>query len=95
MEGVHEKGMGEDMHYGQMKGVGMRSLHSSMGPPQSPMDQHSQGTIAHRQQTNNHGGVILTLIIVQLTTRGCNDVFILHFEGCSVELVQKNNLKSK
>ncbi|XP_016392804.1 probable global transcription activator SNF2L2 isoform X1 [Sinocyclocheilus rhinocerous] len=43
MEGMHEKGMGEDMHYGQMKGVGMRSLHSGMGPPQSPMDQHSQG----------------------------------------------------
>ncbi|KAK2911770.1 hypothetical protein Q8A67_003903 [Cirrhinus molitorella] len=43
MEGMHEKGMGDDMHYGQMKGVGMRSLHSGMGPPQSPMDQHSQG----------------------------------------------------
>ncbi|XP_051543702.1 probable global transcription activator SNF2L2 isoform X2 [Myxocyprinus asiaticus] len=43
MEGMHEKGMGEDMHYGQMKGVGMRSLHSGMGPPQSPMDQHNQG----------------------------------------------------
>ncbi|XP_051748543.1 probable global transcription activator SNF2L2 isoform X1 [Ctenopharyngodon idella] len=43
LEGMHEKGMGDDMHYGQMKGVGMRSLHSGMGPPQSPMDQHSQG----------------------------------------------------
>uniref|UniRef100_A0A8C2DAI6 SWI/SNF related, matrix associated, actin dependent regulator of chromatin, subfamily a, member 2 n=1 Tax=Cyprinus carpio TaxID=7962 RepID=A0A8C2DAI6_CYPCA len=43
MEGMHEKGMGDDMHFGQMKGVGMRSLHSGMGPPQSPMDQHSQG----------------------------------------------------
>ncbi|KAL6465562.1 hypothetical protein MHYP_G00256950 [Metynnis hypsauchen] len=43
MEGMHEKGMGDDVHYGQMKGVGMRSLHSGMGPPQSPMDQHSQG----------------------------------------------------
>ncbi|KAL7836562.1 hypothetical protein AOLI_G00278460 [Acnodon oligacanthus] len=43
MEGMHEKGMGDDLHYGQMKGVGMRSLHSGMGPPQSPMDQHSQG----------------------------------------------------
>ncbi|KAL0192939.1 hypothetical protein M9458_011235, partial [Cirrhinus mrigala] len=42
MEGMHEKGMGDDMHYGQMKGVSMRSLHSGMGPPQSPMDQHSQ-----------------------------------------------------
>ncbi|MCJ8746944.1 hypothetical protein PDJAM_G00147650 [Pangasius djambal] len=43
MEGMHEKGMGDEMHYGQIKGVGMRSLHSGMGPPQSPMDQHSQG----------------------------------------------------
>ncbi|XP_030644695.1 putative global transcription activator SNF2L2 isoform X2 [Chanos chanos] len=43
MEGMHEKSMAEDMHYGQMKGVGMRSLHSGMGPPQSPMDQHGQG----------------------------------------------------
>uniref|UniRef100_A0A673NL41 Probable global transcription activator SNF2L2 n=1 Tax=Sinocyclocheilus rhinocerous TaxID=307959 RepID=A0A673NL41_9TELE len=43
MEGMHEKGMGDDMHFGQMKGVGMRSLHSGMGPPQSPMNQHSQG----------------------------------------------------
>ncbi|XP_017551000.1 probable global transcription activator SNF2L2 isoform X1 [Pygocentrus nattereri] len=46
MEGMHEKGMGDDMHYGQMKGVGMRSLHSGMGPPQSPMDQHSQGYLS-------------------------------------------------
>lgn len=47
MEGMHEKGMGDDVHYGQMKGVGMRSLHSGMGPPQSPMDQHSQGAITY------------------------------------------------
>uniref|UniRef100_A0A8B9L6A0 SWI/SNF related, matrix associated, actin dependent regulator of chromatin, subfamily a, member 2 n=1 Tax=Astyanax mexicanus TaxID=7994 RepID=A0A8B9L6A0_ASTMX len=46
MEGMQDKGMGEDMHYGQMKGVGMRSLHSGMGPPQSPMDQHSQGYLS-------------------------------------------------
>ncbi|KAL7839613.1 hypothetical protein SRHO_G00262710 [Serrasalmus rhombeus] len=46
MEGMHEKGMGDDMHYGQMKGVGMRSLHSGMGPPQSPLDQHSQGYLS-------------------------------------------------
>lgn len=46
MEGMHEKGMAEDIHYGQMKGVGMRSLHSGMGPPQSPMDQHSQGYLS-------------------------------------------------
>ncbi|TSN86087.1 putative global transcription activator SNF2L2 [Bagarius yarrelli] len=46
MEGMHEKGMGDEMHYGQIKGVGMRSLHSGMGPPQSPMDQHSQGYLS-------------------------------------------------
>ncbi|KAG5841116.1 hypothetical protein ANANG_G00196180 [Anguilla anguilla] len=43
MEGMHDKGMGEEMHFAQMKGMGMRSLHSGMGPPQSPMDQLSQG----------------------------------------------------
>lgn len=43
MEGMTEKSMAEAMHFGHMKGVGMRTLHSGMGPPQSPMDQHSQG----------------------------------------------------
>ncbi|KAM9743321.1 putative global transcription activator SNF2L2 isoform 1-T1 [Menidia menidia] len=43
MEGMNDKTMAEAMHFGHMKGVGMRSLHSGMGPPQSPMDQHSQG----------------------------------------------------
>lgn len=43
MEGMNDKSMAEAMHFGHMKGVGMRSLHSGMGPPQSPMDQHSQG----------------------------------------------------
>ncbi|MGH0169365.1 UNVERIFIED_CONTAM: hypothetical protein FKN15_057075 [Acipenser sinensis] len=46
MEGMHDKGMGEEMHFGQMKGMGMRSLHAGMGPPQSPMDQHSQGYLS-------------------------------------------------
>ncbi|XP_037536783.1 probable global transcription activator SNF2L2 [Nematolebias whitei] len=40
---LNDKTMAEAMHFGHMKGVGMRSLHSGMGPPQSPMDQHSQG----------------------------------------------------
>lgn len=53
MEGMHEKAMADDIHYGQMKGVGMRSLHSGMGPPQSPMDQHSQGTITYNPEYNN------------------------------------------
>uniref|UniRef100_A0A8C9ZUY2 SWI/SNF related BAF chromatin remodeling complex subunit ATPase 2 n=1 Tax=Sander lucioperca TaxID=283035 RepID=A0A8C9ZUY2_SANLU len=46
MEGMNEKTMADAMHFGHMKGVGMRSLHSGMGPPQSPMDQHSQGYIS-------------------------------------------------
>lgn len=44
MEGIHEKGIPEDQRYSQMKGMGMRpGGHSGMGPPPSPMDQHSQG----------------------------------------------------
>uniref|UniRef100_A0A673BWX0 Probable global transcription activator SNF2L2 n=1 Tax=Sphaeramia orbicularis TaxID=375764 RepID=A0A673BWX0_9TELE len=43
MEGMNDKSMADAMHFGHMKNVGMRSLHSGMGPPQSPMDQHSQG----------------------------------------------------
>ncbi|KAM9360220.1 putative global transcription activator SNF2L2 [Symphorus nematophorus] len=46
MEGMNDKTMADAMHFGHMKGVGMRSLHSGMGPPQSPMDQHSQGYIS-------------------------------------------------
>ncbi|NXU19776.1 SMCA2 protein, partial [Pardalotus punctatus] len=41
IEGLHEKGMVEDVHCGSMKS--MRPPHPGMGPPQSPMDQHSQG----------------------------------------------------
>lgn len=44
MESMNDKTMADPMHLGHMKGVGVRSLHSGMGPPQSPMDQHSQGT---------------------------------------------------
>lgn len=41
---MHEKGMPEDSRYAQMKGLGMRpGPHVGMGPPPSPMDQHSQG----------------------------------------------------
>ncbi|KAJ0067794.1 hypothetical protein NL108_010473, partial [Boleophthalmus pectinirostris] len=43
MEGISDKPMADPMHFGHMKNVGMRSLHSGMGPPQSPMDPHSQG----------------------------------------------------
>jgi len=44
MEGMHDKGIPEDQRYAQMKGMGMRQGgHSGMGPPPSPMDQHSQG----------------------------------------------------
>ncbi|XP_037347847.2 probable global transcription activator SNF2L2 isoform X3 [Talpa occidentalis] len=40
---MHDKGIVEDIHCGSMKGTGMRPPHPGMGPPQSPMDQHSQG----------------------------------------------------
>uniref|UniRef100_A0A671YPM3 SWI/SNF related BAF chromatin remodeling complex subunit ATPase 4a n=1 Tax=Sparus aurata TaxID=8175 RepID=A0A671YPM3_SPAAU len=44
MEAMHEKGMPDDPRYSQMKGMGMRpGGHVGMGPPPSPMDQHSQG----------------------------------------------------
>ncbi|XP_063052007.1 transcription activator BRG1 [Engraulis encrasicolus] len=43
-----EKGMSEDPRFGQMKGMGMRGGgHGGMGPPPSPMDQHSQGYQSH------------------------------------------------
>lgn len=43
MDGMHDKGVVEDIHCGSMKGTAMRPPHPGMGPPQSPMDQHSQG----------------------------------------------------
>ena len=44
MEGMHEKGMSEETRFTQMKGMPLRQGgHSGMGPPPSPMDQHSQG----------------------------------------------------
>uniref|UniRef100_A0A8C6U3V8 SWI/SNF related, matrix associated, actin dependent regulator of chromatin, subfamily a, member 2 n=1 Tax=Neogobius melanostomus TaxID=47308 RepID=A0A8C6U3V8_9GOBI len=43
LEGMNDKPIADPMHFGHMKNVGMRSLHIGMGPPQSPMDPHSQG----------------------------------------------------
>ncbi|KAK6311884.1 hypothetical protein J4Q44_G00175480 [Coregonus suidteri] len=43
MEGMHEKGMPDDPRYGPMKGMRPGGGHIGMGPPPSPMDQHSQG----------------------------------------------------
>uniref|UniRef100_A0A4W6FX83 SWI/SNF related BAF chromatin remodeling complex subunit ATPase 4 n=1 Tax=Lates calcarifer TaxID=8187 RepID=A0A4W6FX83_LATCA len=44
MEGMHEKSMSEESRFSQMKGLSMRQGgHSGMGPPPSPLDQHSQG----------------------------------------------------
>ncbi|XP_074052611.1 putative global transcription activator SNF2L2 isoform X3 [Macrotis lagotis] len=40
---MHDKGIVEDLHCSSMKGTSMRPPHPGMGPPQSPMDQHSQG----------------------------------------------------
>lgn len=51
MEAMHEKGVPDDPRYGQMKGMGMRpGGHSGMGPPPSPMDQHSQGMLCHTEK---------------------------------------------
>lgn len=46
IEGMNDKTMADAMHFGHMKNVGMRPLHSGMGPPQSPMDPHSQGYVS-------------------------------------------------
>lgn len=44
VEGIHDKTTNEDNRYSQMKGLSMRpGGHSGMGPPPSPLDQHSQG----------------------------------------------------
>ena len=49
MDSMHEKGISEDPRYSQMKGMGMRAGgHTGMGPPPSPMDQHSQGILSFR-----------------------------------------------
>lgn len=50
MEAMHDKAMPDDPRYNQMKGMGMRTGgHSGMGPPPSPMDQHSQGQTSLKQ----------------------------------------------
>lgn len=55
MEGLHEKSLGEESRLSQMKGLSVRQGgHSGMGPPPSPLDQHSQGrhaTWAVRKQS--------------------------------------------
>uniref|UniRef100_A0A8C7E699 SWI/SNF related BAF chromatin remodeling complex subunit ATPase 2 n=1 Tax=Naja naja TaxID=35670 RepID=A0A8C7E699_NAJNA len=43
IDGLHEKGIVEDLHNSSMKAANMRPPLPGMGPPQSPMDQHSQG----------------------------------------------------
>lgn len=49
MDSMHEKGITDDPRYGQMKGMGLRpGGHAGMGPPPSPMDQHSQGWLVLR-----------------------------------------------
>lgn len=49
MESLHEKSMSEESRFSQMKGLSIRQGgHSGMGPPPSPLDQHSQGRLATR-----------------------------------------------
>lgn len=68
MEGMHEKGMPDDPRYGQMKGMGMRpGAHSGMGPPPSPMDQHSQGACTHVFPV----GMLLAVILVHILLSVC------------------------
>ncbi|KAJ4944066.1 hypothetical protein JOQ06_012613 [Pogonophryne albipinna] len=44
MESMHEKSLSEESRFSQMKGLSLRQGgHSGMGPPPSPLDQHSQG----------------------------------------------------
>lgn len=44
MESMHEKSLSEESRFSQMKGLSLRQgVHSGMGPPPSPLDQHSQG----------------------------------------------------
>lgn len=51
MEAMHEKSMSEDSRFSQMKGLSMRQGgHSGMGPPPSPLDQHSQGSHSTQKQ---------------------------------------------
>lgn len=42
IESMHEKSLSEESRYSQMKGL-RQAGHSGMGPPPSPLDQHSQG----------------------------------------------------
>lgn len=44
---MHEKSMSEESRFSQLKGLTVRQAgHSGMGPPPSPLDQHSQGKCA-------------------------------------------------
>uniref|UniRef100_A0A3Q3DJ76 QLQ domain-containing protein n=1 Tax=Hippocampus comes TaxID=109280 RepID=A0A3Q3DJ76_HIPCM len=44
MEGMHDKSMNEESRFSQMKALSVRpGGHTGMGPPPSPLDQHSQG----------------------------------------------------
>lgn len=57
IDAMLEKGMTDDSRYAQMKGIGIRpSGHSGMGPPPSPMDQHSQGNALC-------GGLFISLLL--------------------------------
>uniref|UniRef100_A0AAZ3R343 SWI/SNF related, matrix associated, actin dependent regulator of chromatin, subfamily a, member 4 n=1 Tax=Oncorhynchus tshawytscha TaxID=74940 RepID=A0AAZ3R343_ONCTS len=61
--GMHEKGMSEESRFAQMKGMPMRQGgHSGMGPPPSPMDQHSQGRYTLSPGVCSGGCTIATLI---------------------------------
>ncbi|XP_017695322.1 PREDICTED: transcription activator BRG1-like, partial [Lepidothrix coronata] len=72
LDALHEKGLAEDPRYGTMKGMGLRpGGHAGMGPPPSPMDQHSQGR--ERRESpweGGGGGRILGIHCSGLKSRG-------------------------
>ena len=58
IEGVHEKSGAEEGRFTQMKGGSLRQGgHSGMGPPPSPLDQHSQGRSCMPGASDPCGGV--------------------------------------
>lgn len=76
MEGMHEKGMPDDPRYGQMKGMGMRpGAHTGMGPPPSPMDQHSQGACLHVLSVGMLLAVMLFHISFSVYEERCEIIF--------------------
>lgn len=75
---MHEKSTSEESRYSQMKGLSVRqAAHSGMGPPPSPLDQHSQGKRAALASQAIPSGATLcnTRYVFVGVTRLCCGVF--------------------